>query len=70
MIDILVIIVNFNTCKVTLQCLDCIFKYTEGVNYEVIVVDNVSTRDNSQTMSSRYPGIKYTKRKELGIWQG
>lgn len=68
MIDISVIIVNFNTCKVTLQCLDSIFKYTEGVNFEVIVVDNASTRDNSQTMLSRYPGIIYIQSdKNLGF---
>lgn len=60
-VDISVIIVNYNTCDVTKACLDSIFKYSEGVQFEVIVVDNDSTRDNSRLVLSNYPGIRYVQ---------
>jgi hypothetical protein len=59
MVDISVIIVNYNTCKITSACLDSIFKHTEGIEYEVIVVDNNSTKDNSKEVLSKYSGIIY-----------
>ena len=40
--DVSVIIVNYKTCELTLQCLRSLFKYTHGVKMEVIVVDNLS----------------------------
>ena len=43
MIDLSVIIVNWNTKKLLLECLDSVDKQTQGINYEIIVVDNGST---------------------------
>lgn len=37
-----VIIINYNTKDVTLNCLKSLIKHTKGVEYEVIVVDNGS----------------------------
>jgi len=43
MIDISIVIVNYNTRKLLVDCLNSIFKNTKNLNYEVIVVDNGST---------------------------
>lgn len=59
--DISVIIVNYNTSELTCKCLDSIFKYTQGVDFEVIVVDNDSHHDNSMQVLSQYPGIRYVQ---------
>lgn len=40
--DVSVIIVNYNTKDLTLNCMESIIQHTHGVNYEVIVVDNAS----------------------------
>lgn len=56
--DISVIIVSYNTRDITKQCLDSIYKWTKGVEFEVIVVDNASS-DGSQTMLESYPEINY-----------
>lgn len=56
--DISIIIVNYNTCEITRKCIDSIFEHTEGVTYEVIVVDNNSS-DNSREVLSNYPGIRF-----------
>ncbi len=40
--DLSIIIVNYNTKKLLLECLDSIQKCTTGLVYEVIIVDNAS----------------------------
>ena len=47
--DLSVIIVNWNTKKLLEDCLSTIYKYTEELEFEVIVVDNGS-EDGSQDM--------------------
>lgn len=58
--DISIIIVNYNTREVTKQCLDSIFKWTQTVSFEVIVVDN-NSHDGSKEMLATYPNIKYVQ---------
>lgn len=40
--DVSVIIVNYNTEELILNCLDSIYEKTEGLDFEIIVVDNDS----------------------------
>ena len=61
MIDVSVIIVNYNTCKLTCACLDSIYLHTRGVDFEVIVVDNDSRKDESKQILSQYPRIRYVQ---------
>lgn len=46
MIDVSVIIVNYNTYKVTQACIDSIFQYTKDIIFEIILVDNNSKDDS------------------------
>lgn len=41
--DVSVIIVNYNTLEVTRNCINSIYDHTEGINFEVILVDNSSS---------------------------
>lgn len=56
--DVSIIIINYNTWKLTLKCIDSIFMHTKDVLFEVIVVDNAST-DESKTIFSNDSRIKY-----------
>lgn len=49
--DVSVIIVNFNTCAMTIECIDSIYQHTHGISFEVIVVDNNSTDSSNQVLS-------------------
>ncbi|WP_262918270.1 glycosyltransferase family 2 protein [Mucilaginibacter straminoryzae] len=52
-----VIIVNYNTCSMTIECIESIVRFTKNI-YEIIVVDNAST-DQSKEMFSSDSRIKY-----------
>ena len=44
--DLSIIIVSFNTKKLLLTCVKSVLKFTKGINFEIVVVDNGS-RDGS-----------------------
>lgn len=50
--DVSIIIVNYNTCAMTLECIDSIFKWTSGLDFEVIVVDNDSKDDSKAVLGN------------------
>jgi len=54
MIDLSIIIVSYNTLDLTMKCLESVFKYTKGVEFEVIVVDNNSIDKSSTEIKKKY----------------
>ncbi len=61
-----VIIVNYNTFKVTCDCIERVISHTKQVPYEIIVVDNASPKDNPDLFLTRFPSIKLIKSSENG----
>ena len=61
--DVSIVIVNYNTRKMTSECIESIFKYTKHLNFEVILVDNAS-RDGSKTVFEKYNNITYVYNEE------
>ncbi len=65
--DVSVIIVNYNTRKITINCIDRIFAQTSGLDFEVIRVDNAST-DGSKEWFEKDDRITYIySKKNLGF---
>ena len=56
--DVSIIIINYNTVDLTLQCLQSIYQHSEGMEYEVIVVDNASTETEPSVFREAFPKIK------------
>lgn len=56
--DVSIIIVNYNTCNMTKECIDSILEKTIEVSFEVILVDNAST-DGSKELFERDERITY-----------
>ncbi len=50
--DLSIIIVNYNTLPVTAACIERIFSITEGIDFEVILVDNSSTDGSCEHFSA------------------
>lgn len=42
MFDLSVVIINYNTKELTLSCIDSIKKFTKGIKFEIILIDNAS----------------------------
>ena len=61
--DVSIIIVNYNTYTLTIQCIDSIFEKTKDLSFEVILVDNAST-DNSRKFFQQDKRIKYIRSDE------
>ena len=75
--EVSIIIVNYNTQKLTCACIDSVIAKITGIDYEIILVDNAST-DGSQEHFCRDERIKFIeagmklgfgKAKNLGVNQ-
>ncbi|WP_019635720.1 glycosyltransferase family 2 protein [Paenibacillus fonticola] len=55
--DLSIIIVNYNTCRLTLDCLQSVFDSETAYQYEVLVVDNASADDSVEAISHEFPQV-------------
>lgn len=57
--DVSIIIVNYHSAQMVIECVESIYKRTSGITYEIIVVDN-NSGDNSATHLKNVLGDKIT----------
>lgn len=58
MLDVSIIIVNYNTLQITQNCIESVIEKTKGIQYEIILVDNAST-DGSKEFFEKDNRVKY-----------
>ncbi len=56
-IDLSIIIINWNTKQLLMDCLASIYKTVRDISFELIVVDNGSTDGSVEAVSAKYPGV-------------
>lgn len=61
MVDVSIIIVNYNGFELLKNCLLTLFKYTSDINYEVILIDNNSTEGDIEEAIKEFNEIKLIK---------
>lgn len=61
MIVLSYIIVNYNTCLLTSNCVESILNINHSYLYEIIIVDNASTDNSFIFLSKKYPCIKIVR---------
>ena len=76
MIDLSVIILNYNNCALLNECLRSAIDSTHKIEFEVIVIDNGSTDGSVQMVKENFPSAKviensqnlgFTKANNLGL---
>ena len=53
--NLTIIVISFNTCDMTCDCLRSIYRETRNTNFEVIVVDNASSDGSADAIASEFP---------------
>ena len=68
MIDLSIVIVNWNTSNLTIQCLASIYESDPSLEFEIIVVDNGSTDGSVKTITEHFPTTRViTNEQNLGF---
>jgi GT2 family glycosyltransferase len=57
-LDLTIVIVNFNTREIVLDCLKSIHAHTEGISFETLVVDNHSSDGSQPAIKKAFPEVQ------------
>ena len=69
--DLSIIIVNWNTCRLLQKCLESIVKYTHNIQFEIIVIDNGSSDGSVEMVISLFPSVVIIENdKNVGFAKG
>ena len=68
MVNLSIIIVNYNAKDILSQCLNSIYENTKDIDFEIIVIDNNSNDGSSQIIKQKFPQVKLIQnRANLGL---
>lgn len=62
--ELSIIIVNYNTKDLLRNCLSSVINNTNGVDYEIIFVDNASSDGSVEKIKAEFPSVKIISNKE------
>lgn len=62
--DVSIIIVNYNTCELTLQCIRSVFRSRTQFHYEIILIDNASIDGTIAAVKAKFPSVYCIENKE------
>lgn len=57
MIELSIVIVNYNTCTITGDCVRSIVNCTKDLKYEIIIVDNNSHDNSKEILTAEFPNM-------------
>lgn len=70
MLKVSIIIINYNTFQFTCNCIDSVIKFTQDIDYEIILVDNASNECDPALFLEKFPTIKLIASKENSGFAG
>ncbi|KQO33254.1 hypothetical protein ASF10_18000 [Flavobacterium sp. Leaf82] len=59
--DVSIIIVNYNTKDLLVDCINSVYKQTKDLVFEIVVVDNNSTDDSENTIKEKFPKVIFVQ---------
>jgi GT2 family glycosyltransferase len=63
MIDLSIIIVNWNSAEYTLSCVKSIYEQTSDLKFEIIIIDNASFDECEELIKAKYPKVIFIQSK-------
>ncbi len=67
MVQLSIVVVSYNTCDVTLQCLRSIYDNVKGLTFEVVCIDNASKDGTPARIRAEFPQVDMVEsRSNLG----
>lgn len=57
--DLSIIVVNYKSPRLVLDMLASLYRYTSGIDFEVIVVDNASGDNSEELITTAFPQVKW-----------
>ncbi len=61
-----IIIINYNAFQLTCNCIESIIKFTKGIEYEIVLVDNHSAECDASLFFQKFPNVVLVKNSENG----
>jgi len=55
LLDLTIIIANYNTRELLRSCMESVYQYTEGISFEVICVDDASPDGSADMVAAQFP---------------
>jgi GT2 family glycosyltransferase len=69
--DVSIIIVNWNTKRLLLDCLASVYKTVKNISFEIWLIDNASSDGSVEAVKQNYPDVKIIQnKKNLGFAAG
>ena len=66
--DVSIVIISYNTRRLTLACVDSVYRETQDCQFEVIVVDNASADGSAEAIEKAFPQVTLiANKKNLGF---
>lgn len=57
--DVTIIIINYKSAKLVMDCIDSIYQQTHQYQFEIILVDNDSQDDCKEQVLVKYPAVRW-----------
>jgi len=64
LLDLTIIIANYNTRELLRSCIESVYQYTEGISFEVICVDDDSPDDSADMVAALFPQVVLVRNTE------
>ncbi len=61
-----IIIINYNSFRMTSDCIRSVIRYTKEISYEIILVDNASAESDPGLFLNEFPGIRLIRSDKNG----
>ncbi|WP_151733834.1 glycosyltransferase family 2 protein ['Paenibacillus yunnanensis' Narsing Rao et al. 2020] len=57
-VDVSILILNYNTCRLTLDCIRSVYDSETGYSYEIILIDNNSHDNSVEMIRQEFPDVR------------